>query len=58
MAVEFAMARHGLPRNQPSLKAAIEKKVLKAMADRPLLRERYLGDAAKGKRRANKTGGK
>ena len=60
LAVELAMESLDLPRNQPSLKAAVKKKLLKAMADEPFLRDRYgLSPAAKkGKRRACKTGGK
>lgn len=41
LAVELAMDQQGLPRNSPSLKAAVKKKVLAAMQTRPLLRRRY-----------------
>lgn len=49
LAVELAMDRCGLPRNRPSLKAALKKKALAAMQTRPLLRDRY-GAAADPKK--------
>lgn len=41
MALEFAMAQHGIPRNRPALKATLKKKALAAIQKNPLLRDRY-----------------
>lgn len=50
LAVELAMAQAGLPRNKPSLKAAVKKKLLKEMENRPLLRDQYAAEIAAAKK--------
>ena len=55
------MARHGIPRNRPSLKAALKKKALAAMQKNPLLRDRYAPTAPAKKatrQRGSQTGAK
>lgn len=50
LAVELAMAQAGLPRNKPSLKAAVKKKLLKEMETSPLCRELYAAEIADAKK--------
>ena len=56
LAVECAMARAGLPRNKPSLRAAVRKKLLKEMENRPLLRDQYAAEIANAKKATRRRG--